>query len=49
MHMRAKKKEGREVFLNDPIGVDKEGNQVTMEDKLADEGYSIDELVTLKH
>jgi len=30
------------------IGVDKEGNKVTMEDKLKDEGYSIDDAVSLK-
>jgi RNA polymerase sporulation-specific sigma factor len=48
MHMRSQKKVSREVFMNDPIGVDKEGNKVTMEDKLKDEGYSIDEAVSLK-
>ena len=48
MHMRSQKKINKEVFMNDPIGVDKEGNQVTMEDKLKDEGYSIDEAVSLK-
>jgi RNA polymerase sporulation-specific sigma factor len=48
MHMRAQKKISREVFLNDPIGIDKEGNQVTLEDKLSDEEYSIDDTVSLK-
>jgi len=46
--MRTQKKISREVFLNDPIGVDKEGNKITMEDKLKDEGYSIDDAVSLK-
>ncbi|MDR1705559.1 MAG: RNA polymerase sporulation sigma factor SigK [Clostridiales bacterium] len=48
MYLRAQKKLSREVFLNDPIGVDKEGKVVTIEDKLKDENYSIDEKVGLK-
>ena len=34
--------------MQDPIGVDKEGNSITIEDKLADESYSIDEQVSLR-
>ena len=48
MHMRSQRKLSREVFMHDPIGVDKEGNKVTMEDKLKSEGYSIDDTVSLK-
>lgn len=32
----------------DPIGVDKEGNKITIEERLKDEGYSIDDTVNLK-
>ena len=48
MHLRASKKYNNEVYMQDPIGVDKEGNNITIEDKLADEAYSIDEQVGLR-
>ena len=48
MNLRSLKKLNNEVFLQDPIGVDSDGNEVTIEDKLPDEGYSIDEQVTQK-
>ena len=48
MFLRSTKKYNNDVFLQDPIGVDKEGNSVTLEDKLADEEDSIDEQVDLK-
>jgi len=47
MHLRAVKKYTNDVNLSDPIGVDKEGNQITLHDKLADEGYTIDEQIEL--
>jgi len=48
MFLRASRKYSSDVYLQDPIGVDKDGNSITIEDKLADESYSIDEQVTLR-
>ena len=48
MYLRSFRKLANEVFLQDPIGVDADGNEVTIEDKLAGEGYSIDDQVNLK-
>ncbi len=36
------------LYLQEPIGVDKEGNEVTMEEKIADDKDSVDEQVGLK-
>jgi len=35
MHLRATKKQREEVYVREPIGVDKEGNEVTLLDTLA--------------
>lgn len=48
MSLRQSKKYSNDVYLQEPIGIDKEGNEVTMEDKIADSKYSIDEQVSLK-
>ena len=48
MYMRSQKKLKNEVFLQDPIGIDTEGNEITIEDKLSDENYSIEDEVDLK-
>jgi len=48
MFLRASRKYNSDVYLQDPIGVDKDGNSITIEDKLADESYSIDEQVALR-
>lgn len=48
MFLRSQKKTSKEVFLNDPIGVDKEGNKITLEDKLRDEDFKLDEFVGKK-
>lgn len=48
MYLRSTKKYSGDLYLQDPIGVDKEGNEITIEDKLADEASSIDEQVDLK-
>ncbi len=47
MYLRATKKHTFNTSLQEPIGIDKEGNEVTMEDKIADESMSIDEQVGL--
>ena len=44
MTMRATKKYRSNVSLNDPIGVDKDGNELTIVDMLADEGSVIDDV-----
>lgn len=47
MYIRTNKKYNRDVYLQDTVGIDKDGNEVTLEDKIADEGMSIDEEVAL--
>jgi len=42
MHIRAAKKYSGDVYLQDVVGVDREGNEVRIEDKIADESDSID-------
>jgi len=48
MHIRAAKKYSGDVYLQDIVGVDREGNEVRIEDKIADETDPIDEQVNLK-
>jgi RNA polymerase sporulation-specific sigma factor len=48
MHLRATKKHNYNVYIQEPIGMDKEGNELTMQDKIADTNNSIDEQVSLK-
>lgn len=48
MHIRASKKYQKDIYLQDTVGVDKDGNEVTLEDKVADDSISIDDEVLLK-
>lgn len=48
MDMRTAKKQQNEVYLQDPIGTDKEGNEVTLIDIVSAENEDIDEQVDLK-
>ncbi len=48
MNIRASKKHQNDIYLQDIIGVDYEGNEVRVVDKIADENDSIDEQVDLK-
>lgn len=48
MYIRASKKHSKDVYLQDTVGIDKDGNEVTLEDKVADDSMSIDEEVSLK-
>lgn len=41
MHLRALKKVKKDVSLHDPIGTDKEGNEITLIDILKDDGEDI--------
>ena len=48
MSIRAGKKYAGDVYLQDIVGVDREGNEVRIEDKIADDRDGIDEQVALK-
>lgn len=48
MHLRATKKIGAEVYLNEPIGKDKDDNIVTLQEVLENDERSIEEVVDLK-
>lgn len=48
MCIRASKKYSNELYLQDPIGIDKDGNEITLQDKVADDKEAIDEQVSMK-
>ena len=48
MHLRSIKKLGAEVYLDDPIGKDKDDNTVTLQDVLENNERNIEEEVDLK-
>jgi len=48
MFMRASKKQKAEVYLNEPIGKDKDDNIVTLQEVLENEERNIEEVVDLK-
>ena len=48
MHLRSTKKLSQEVSLNDPLGHDKEGNEITFIDVIENEDASIEEQIDLK-
>ena len=48
MHLRATKKLNSEVYLNEPIGKDKDDNVITLEEVLENNERSIEEEVDLK-
>ena len=48
MHLRSTKKIGAEVYLDDPIGKDKDDNTVTLQEVLENNDKSIEESVDLK-
>lgn len=48
MHLRSTKKLGAEVFLDDPIGKDKDDNTVTLQEILENNEKSIEDEVDLK-
>ena len=48
MFLRHTKKYQNDVSIQEPIGTDSEGNEIKIEDKLAYEGYSIEEEVQNK-
>jgi RNA polymerase sporulation-specific sigma factor len=48
MHLRSLKKTRKDVSLHDPIGTDKEGNEITMIDILGTENDDVVDMVQLK-
>lgn len=48
MHLRATKKLGAEVYLNEPIGKDKDDNVVTLQEVLENNERNIEEEVDIK-
>ena len=48
MHLRATKKLGAEVFLNETVGKDKDDNIVTLQEILESDERNVDEEVDLK-
>ena len=48
MYLRSTKKQNAEVYLNEPIGKDKDDNVITLEEILENEGKSIEEVVDTK-
>ncbi|OAB43045.1 RNA polymerase sporulation sigma factor SigK [Paenibacillus antarcticus] len=48
MHLRSLKKTRKDVSLHDPIGTDKEGNEITLIDILGSEADDVADLVQLK-
>jgi len=48
MHIRSNKKTQSEVSLQDPIGVDRDGNEIALIDVIGNESESVVEEVELK-
>ena len=48
MHLRSTKKLGAEVYLNEPIGKDKDDNEITLIDVLVNDEKNIDDEIDLK-
>ncbi len=48
MYIRSSKKYVNDVSLQGPIGIDSEGNEISLEEKLYDERENIDEKINLK-
>jgi RNA polymerase sporulation-specific sigma factor len=48
MHLRSLKKTKKDVSLHDPIGTDKEGNEITLIDILGSESDDVAEMVQMK-
>ena len=48
MYLRSTKKHNSDVSIHDPIGSDKEGNSITLEDRLPDDSEDLTDIVDLK-
>ena len=47
MSLRSEKKQAGEVSLSDPIGVDKDGNEISLSEVLGSDGYDVHNAVEL--
>lgn len=41
MYLRADKKHNNDISLCEPVGIDREGNEISVEDVIGDDGYEI--------
>ena len=48
MHLRATKKLNNEVYLNEPIGKDKDDNVITLQEVLENDDRNIEEVVDIR-
>ncbi|MCD8089209.1 MAG: RNA polymerase sporulation sigma factor SigK [Clostridiales bacterium] len=48
MHIRQNKKHRSDCYLQDTVGLDKDGNEVTLQDRIADDEKPVDEQVETK-
>ena len=48
MHFRSSKKYNNDISLNDYIGLDKDGNEISLLDVLPDDGKNMDEIISTK-
>lgn len=48
MYLRSNKKRGADVYLNEPIGKDKDDNEVTLQEVLENSDRNIEDIVDLK-
>lgn len=48
MYIRSSKKYSKDIYFQDTVGVDKDGNEVTLQDKIADNSVNVDDEVCLK-
>ncbi len=48
MYIRANKKHNSDIYLQDKIGTDKDGNELTLQDKVSDDNMPVEEEVSLK-
>jgi RNA polymerase sporulation-specific sigma factor len=48
MHIRSRKRLNNEVHLNNPIGTDKEGNEITLMDVIPDNGDDITDMLEFR-
>ena len=48
MHFRSRRKAGKEISLYEPIGTDREGNEIKLYDIMENEGLDVPEKICLK-
>jgi len=48
MNIRSGKKHSNDLYLQDTVGIDKDGNEITLQDRVADESAPIEEQIEQK-